>query len=319
MVDIMKQKNFEHPTDETTTTAEAADSTPPPYPRIYLVLNPAAGGDEPVINTINDVFHPAGIQWEVDVTHKYGDAQELARKAAEAGYDLVAGYGGDGTQHEIANGLIGTGVTMGVLPGGTGNGFCREMGLPDKLKPALEILATSHKVKNIDVVAFENQYFIQRLYVGIEPEEQTSREKKDKYGTLAYAITVKERLKTKKDIQYRITIDDEVIETPASKVYVVNASQSGTGVSVTGDLSSSDDGLLEVFILDQANLKTLSAAADRMLNLHTRGAKQFFWRGKEITIDTEPDQPVWTDGEYQGRTPVSMKVIPGGLPIVVAE
>ena len=315
----MKQKNFEHPKDDSGVAAEAADNTPPPYQRIYLVLNPAAGGDEPVINTINDVFQPAGIQWEVDVTHKYGDAQELARKAAEAGYDLVAGYGGDGTQHEIANGLIGSGITMGVLPGGTGNGFCREMGLPDKLKPALEILATSHKVKNIDVVAFEDQYFIQRLYVGIEPEEQTSREKKDKYGTLAYAITVRDRLKTKKDIHYRITIDDEVIETPASKVYVVNASQSGTGISVTGDLSTSDDGLLEVFILDQANLKTISAAADRMLNLHTQGAKQFFWRGKEITIDTEPDQPVWTDGEYQGRTPVSMKVIPGGLPVVVAE
>ena len=146
-----------------------------------------------------------------------GDAQELARKAAEAGYDLVAGYGGDGTQHEIANGLIGTGITMGVLPGGTGNGFCREMACPDKLKPALEILATSHKVKNIDVVAFEDQYFIQRLYVGIEPEEQTSRDKKDKYGTLAYAITVKERLKSKKDIHYHITIDGEVIETQLRK------------------------------------------------------------------------------------------------------
>jgi len=309
----MNQKNTPESTDEEST------STPPPYQRIFLVLNPAAGGDEPIINTINDVFRPAGIQWDVGITHKYGDAQELARQAAGAGYDLVAGYGGDGTQHEIANGLMGTGVTMGVLPGGTGNGFCNEMGLPNKLRPALELLASSHSVKNVDIVAFADEYFIQRLYVGIEPEEQTSREMKDKYGTLAYAISIRERRKNKKDIQYRITIDGEVIETPASKVYVVNASQSGTGISVTGDLSSSDDGLLEVFVLDQANLKTLSAAANRMLNLHTSKAQKFFWRGKEITIDTEPDQPVWTDGEYQGRTPVSMKVIPGGLPIAVAE
>ena len=151
----MNQKNSSHPKEESGVTAESADKTPPPYQRIYLVLNPAAGRDEPVINTINDVFHHAGIQWEVDVTHKYGDAQNLALKAAEAGYDLVAGYGGDGTQHEIANGLIGTGVTMGVLPGGTGNGFCREMGLPNKLRPALELLATSHQVKHVDIVAFE--------------------------------------------------------------------------------------------------------------------------------------------------------------------
>jgi YegS/Rv2252/BmrU family lipid kinase len=319
MVNIMNQKNSDHPTNKTKITTEAVNPAPPPYPRIYLVLNPAAGGDEPIINRINDVFRPAGIQWDVGITHKYGDAQELARQAAEAGYDLVAGYGGDGTQHEIANGLVGTGVTMGVLPGGTGNGFCHEMGLPDKLRPALELLATSHKVKHVDIVAFKDEYFIQRLYVGIEPEEQTSRELKDKYGTLAYAVSVRERLKAKKDIHYRITIDNEVIEIPASKVYVVNASQSGTGISVTGDLSTSDDGLVEVFVLDQANLKTISAAADRMLNLHTQTAKKFFWRGKEVTIETEPDQPVWTDGEYQGRTPVSMKVIPGGLPIAVAE
>jgi len=306
-------------TEELRASVEVGDPNRPPYPRIYLVLNPAAGGDEPIINKVNDVFRPYGIQWDVGITHKYGDAQELSRQAAEAGYDLVAGYGGDGTQHEIANGLMGTDVTMGVLPGGTGNGFCREMGLPNQLHPALELLCTSRTVKHVDIVAFEGEYFIQRLYVGIEPEEQTSREMKDKYGTMAYAVSSYQRMKTHQDIQYRITIDGEVIETPATKVYVVNASQSGTGISVTGDLSSSDDGLLEVFVLNKENIKTISAAADRLLNLHTEVGKQFFWRGKEITIETDPDQPVWTDGEYQGRTPVSMKIIPGGLPVAVVD
>jgi diacylglycerol kinase family enzyme len=56
-----------------------------------------------------------------------------------------------------------------------------------------------------------------------------------------------------------------------------------------------------------------------MLNLSTELAEKFIWQGKEITIETEPDQPVWTDGEYIGRTPVTMKVIPGGLNVVVPE
>jgi len=287
--------------------------------KIYVVINPAAGKDEPMLNICNDVFHEHDIEWEAGITHKYGDARRLAQQAAEAGYDLVAGYGGDGTQHEIANALIGRNVRMGVLPGGTGNGFCRELGLPNELKPALKILCTSEKVRQVDVVRVGEEHFIQRLYVGIEPEEQTSRELKDKYGTLAYAISGYRRLTTNKDIQYRITIDGEVIETQATKVYVVNASQTGTGISVTGDLSHSDDGLLEVFILDKHNLKTITAAAERMLHLHTEIANRFFWRGRDITIETEPDQPVWTDGEYIGRTPVAMKVIPGGLNVVVPE
>ena len=101
-----------------------------------------------------------------------------------AGYDLIAGYGGDGTQHEIANALIGRDVLMGVLPGGTGNGFCRELGLPSELRPALEVICTSETIHQVDVVRLGEEHFIQRLYVGIEPEEQTSRELKDHYGTL---------------------------------------------------------------------------------------------------------------------------------------
>jgi diacylglycerol kinase family enzyme len=43
----------------------------------------------------------------------------------------------------------------------------------------------------------------------------------------------------------------------------------------------------------------------------------YFWHGKEITIDTDPDRPVWTDGEYFGRTPVTISVVPGALHVVV--
>ena len=287
--------------------------------KIFVVINPAAGKDEPILNTCNDVFRSHDIEWEAGITHKYGDARRLAQQAADSGYDLIAGYGGDGTQHEIANALVGRKVLMGVLPGGTGNGFCNELGLPSKLLPALEVISTSEKIYHVDVVRLGEEHFIQRLYVGIEPEEQTSRELKDQYGTLAYAVSGYQRLTTFKDIAYRITIDGRTMEMPASKVYVVNASQTGTGLSVTGDLSRSDDGLLEVFVLDQRNLMTIAAAAERMLRLHTEIASQFFWRGRDITIATEPDQPVWTDGEYYGRTPVSMQVRQGQLSLVVAD
>ena len=287
--------------------------------KIFVVINPAAGKDEPILNTCNDVFRSHDIEWEVGITHKYGDARKLAAQAAEAGYDLIVGYGGDGTQHEIANALVGRKVLMGVLPGGTGNGFCRELGLPKELRPALKVICTSETIHQVDVVKLGEDVFIQRLYVGIEPEEQTSRALKDKYGTLAYAVSGYKRLTAFKDISYRITIDGKAIETSANKIYVVNASQTGTGISVTGDLSRSDDGLLEVFILDQHNLKTIAAAAERMLHLHTEVAGQFFWRGRDITIETDPDQPVWTDGEYFGRTPLTMSVLQGKLPVVVSS
>ena len=76
---------------------------------------------------------------------------------------------------------MGTGVMMGVLPGGTGNGFGTELGIPNELRPAVEILATSYNKRKIDIVKlndWQEEYFVQRLFTGIEPEEQTSREDK---------------------------------------------------------------------------------------------------------------------------------------------
>jgi YegS/Rv2252/BmrU family lipid kinase len=286
-----------------------------PYPRIHIVINPAAGKNEPILNTLNAVFYPYGIDWEVSVTHKYGDATRFARQAAEDGFDLVVGYGGDGTQHEIANGVIGTGVPMGVLPGGTGNGFANELRIPGKLEPAVKLLCTSRNRRQIDVAKIGDGYFVQRLFTGIEPEEQTSREMKDKYGTIAYLMRDIKRLGEIQDIPYRLRIDDQEISIQGNKCYVVNSGKAGTGLSISTSFAV-DDGYLDVFMLSK-DLESIGAAADRFLNLPTEEASLYYWRGQQITIDSEPAQAVWTDGEYLGHTPVAVEVVPGGLSVAV--
>ena len=287
--------------------------------RIHVVINPAAGQDEPILNVLNDVFRKNKVEWSVSLTHKFGDATEFARQAAEDGYDVVAGYGGDGTQHEIANGILGTDAVMGILPGGTGNNFAKEMGTPQSLLPAAELLCTSQNVRHVDVVQMGEICFILRLYVGIEPEQQTSREDKDKYGKLAYIVDAYRKARDSKEVDYRITIDGEFIEVPAMVLYVVNAAKNGAGISVAGDLSRIDDGLMDAFILNMKDLRTIAGSVDRMLNLNSSEAREFMRQGKEMMIETEPDQPVWTDGEYTGRTPIKLKVLPAILPVVVPE
>jgi YegS/Rv2252/BmrU family lipid kinase len=290
------------------------------YKRIHVVINPASGKNEPIINVLNDVFRRyEDVDWSVTVTKKFGDATRQAQEAAESGADLVAGYGGDGTQHEIANGILGTSAVMGVLPGGTGNGFATELGTPKTLQPAVELLCSGGTIREIDVVKMGDTHFIQRLYVGIEPEEQTSREEKDRYGTFAYAINAYHRARDKKqkEFKYHVVIDGQEYDFTASKVYVVNAAKAGTGISVTGKVSKPDDGLLDIFVLSNKDIKTLAAAAERVIHLDTNLANSFIKQGKEIFIDTDPDQPVWTDGEYTGRTPISMQVLPGELKVLV--
>jgi diacylglycerol kinase (ATP) len=286
----------------------------PPYPRIHVVINPASGPNRPILNTLNDVFRKHGVDWDVSITRKYGDAARQARDAIAGGVDLVAGYGGDGTQHELANVVVGTGRPMGILPGGTGNGFAREIGVPKDLRAAVELLCTSTNVRRVDAARVGDEYFIQRLYAGVPPEAQTSRDLKDRYGLLAYAITLPKQVLRAGESEYRLTIDGRVASLSGIKCYIVNSGMTGTGLSVAGEFSASD-GLLDVFVVSRKPLSIMAAEA-RFLQLPTLDAGLYCWRGREITIDAQPQQAIWMDGEYHGASPVTAQVVPGALAVV---
>jgi diacylglycerol kinase (ATP) len=295
-----------------------------------VVINPASGGDEPILNVLNDVFREHGVAWDVSVTHAYGDAGDQTRAAIADGVDLVAAYGGDGTQHEVANAVVTAAVAtgrqtpMGILPGGTGNGFAREVGAPRKLRDATVLLCSSSRTRAIDVgrlrtigqAKVDDRYFIQRLYIGVEPEEQTSREMKERYGVFAYLVSAAKEVSERRTAHYQVEIDGDQIEFEASKVYIVNSGMTGSGFKVTPRYAI-DDGLLDSFVLDHANLDTLLAAASRALDLRTAAARRYHRQARSVSITVEPDQPVWADGEYIGRTPISVDVMEGALAVVV--
>jgi len=289
----------------------------PHYPFIHIVINPASGKNQPMLNIINDVCRRHGVQWDATVTHKYGDATAQAQAAIAAGADLVAGYGGDGTQHEIANAILNSQrkIPMAILPGGTGNGFCRENNVPEELEAAVELMCTSSNLRHVDAVRLGDGYFIQRLYTGIEPEQQTSRELKDRYGVLAYAISVRQQAKEMVEAHYHLTIDGQVIKTRGTRCYIVNSGMTGKGLTLDKEFSVTD-GLLDVFLLNR-DLAHVEAMAGRFLHVNTPKSGLHYWRGSQITIESDPDRPVWADGEHIGRTPVEATVLPGALAVVV--
>src|ERR1700693_568815 len=112
----------------------------PPFKQIYVIINPASGQDEPILNVLNSVLRPAEIKWDVFVTTEAGDARKYAQQAVAAGIDAVAVYGGDGTVTEAASGLIGSNMPLAILPGGTANVMSIELGIPGRLADAIALL-----------------------------------------------------------------------------------------------------------------------------------------------------------------------------------
>lgn len=288
----------------------------PQYKKVMVIINPSAGKDEPIINIINDVFHKYEVDWDVRLTHKFGDATRLAQEAAEAGYDLVTGYGGDGTQMEVANGLIGSDVPMAILPGGTGNAMAFELKVPRDLRQAVELICTSEKTQAVDLAKAGDKTFMLRLYSGVEEAQKTTREQKDKYGILAYPISNLQMLKNLNHATYTLTIDGQVVQEKGFSCFVVNAGSIG-GVDLSFDVNIDvSDGLLDVFMLD-TSLSTLQSATGRFLHIRPNQSGLHYWRGKEIIMEADPPQTVWIDGELLGPTPLTITAVAAAIHVVV--
>jgi len=290
-----------------------------PYKRVLVIINPAAGHDEPILNTLNDVFHSAGVDWDIRITHKFGDATRLAKEAIEMGVDLVAGYGGDGTQMEVANGLLGSGIPLAILPGGTGNAMARDLNIPINLRQATELIVSSPKRRAVDLARIGDRVFMLRAYAGVKSQDAASREDKDKLGQLAYIQASLKILSNTTPTHYRATVDGEVIEGNALICFILNAGSIGgvLGISLppVGDVNISD-GYLDLYAVTKG-IQPLRAITHHLFKIGESQAGIYHWRGKEITLEADPQQEVWIDGEIGGKTPFTTVSIPQALEIVI--
>lgn len=104
------------------------------FQRVVLLFNPASGRRRERRSTEIDAvmaeLRAAGVQAEAVPTRGPGTAGEQAREAVEAGADAVFACGGDGTVHEVLQGMVGTGAAMGVIPLGTANALAVDLGIP---------------------------------------------------------------------------------------------------------------------------------------------------------------------------------------------
>jgi YegS/Rv2252/BmrU family lipid kinase len=287
-----------------------------PYKRVQIIINPASGKNEPILNIINAAFAGSGIEWDARVTHKFGDATRLAKEAVANGVDLVAGYGGDGTQLEIANGVFGSGVPMAILPGGTGNAMAFELKVPRDLRQAVELIVNSSNTRLVDLGQIGDRVFLLRVYTGVDAESRASRESKDKYGNMAYVFEGLKFVARPKQAHYKAIIDGQEREGDVIMTYIFNAGSAG-GVNLPKLAPVEiDDGLLDLYAITKG-LRPLRALSENVFNVGHFNAGIYHWQAKEIILEADPPQTVWIDGEEYGPTPITARVLPKALAVVV--
>jgi len=115
--------------------------------KVHIIINPALGQPQPILNQINDIFYPAGVEWSVSITLKSGDALRFVRQTIAKGAEIIGAYGGDGTVMEVSRAVQGCDIPMAILPGGTANLMSVELGIPKELPGVLPILTPANEIK----------------------------------------------------------------------------------------------------------------------------------------------------------------------------
>jgi diacylglycerol kinase family enzyme len=276
--------------------------------KVCLVVDLRAGENMTAIPHLVTVFSAAG--WKTDIALKEygGETIQLAKKAAKAKYDLVLGYGGDGTLNAVFNGVMSAGekTLIADFPGGTYNVWAGAIGVPhDPVKAALAIvnsearhvdlghvevnsLAFPHDGANEQASLHEGkkqkpkrssktrQYFLLHVGLGIEAAMMAHISKPLKYhvGPLAFDLAAIKALPQQRpfpiEVQ-RITDAGTVDLKWQGEVWQVIVSKVplfGGSVNIEPD-ARADDGLLSVSLILASNpIKTMEQALSIMLH-HT--------------------------------------------------
>jgi lipid kinase, YegS/Rv2252/BmrU family len=303
-----------------------------------VIVNPKAGSgrglkDWPIIS--NQMFN-SGLRFTCVFTeHKY-HAIELTVKAINDGFRNIVAVGGDGTIHEVVNGIFiqkkaqTTDICLAVIPTGTGNDWIRMFGISKTYSEAVRSLVTRKTVlQDVAKVDFyetrvkHTRYMANVAGLGFDAMVNLKyNDLKDngKYGKGLYLrSTFKTFLKFRSQY-FKIKVDNKPFyEGMVFSGAVGIGKYNGGGMQQTPK-ASIDDGLMDLTIIKKMsklrvirNFKLLYSG-----NIYDI-SKVIFCQAKSIDIETFPESRIEIDGEAVGTSPFRFELVPQCIRVVVGS
>lgn len=294
--------------------------------RARLIYNPTAGKREikNQLLDILDILDSYEIETSCYQTKAAGDCIKAAADAVNENFDIIIAAGGDGTLHNIVNGLseFKERPKLGIIPAGTSNDFARGLKIPKDYLKATHIIGEQNS-KPIDIGIYNDKYFINIAGGGSLTEltyELPSIYKKI-LGQLAYYLLVIEKVVFVKPIDITIEANNIIYNEEATLFLITNSNSVGgfETLAPKGDLG---DGLFEVIIVKKTNLKDfirLFSLATKGKHLREKNIISFKTDKLKIYSNTNDKVQINLDGELGGILPGEIRVIKQHLDIFIKE
>ena len=317
--------------------------------RALLVVNPLARGLPPLrrIEEAADWLRTRGWDVTLETTAAPGEATDLARRAASRARSVVVACGGDGTIHEVVNGLAGSDAVLGVIPGGTANVWAKDARLPRRPLEAARIIDAG-RCRRIDLGLIEweayrrappgggpsgpvwarsggqaeRRYFLLMVGVGLDAHvvARVSQGWKRRLGAAAYVLTGAREALFYHSQPVELKVDGrERLSLRLGWMLAGNTRCYG-GVTHIASRALADDGLLEILVFRGYNLLRATGYGLATLARWHYGAPGVSYRqAAEIEVGGPSSLPVQADGEFVGYTPLRLRVVPGALQVLMPD
>jgi diacylglycerol kinase (ATP) len=292
--------------------------------RARVICNPTSGGGAYDPHEIRDELDGMELDWIETKGPK--DAVDAAQHWEE-GLLIVAG--GDGTVNDVVNGLgragFPEGVTLGILPAGTGNDLAATLCIPEEPELAEDVIRQNRE-RRLDVGRVRSEGIGERFFInvatgglGAEISDANDEELKKRWGKLSY---LRASLEVAKDFDVRdltLYLDGEERQVKAVNIAVGNCRYTGGGWPATPK-ANPEDGLLDVVVIETLGVADLLELAPAALAesdyLGSDGV--LFVRAKEIRVETQPPGLEFNaDGEIIGNEPARFSILPRALNVLV--
>lgn len=251
-----------------------------------------------------------------------GDATALARASIKEKYNIVIAAGGDGTVSEVAAGLIGSEMVMGVLPLGTFMNTASALSIPMNLEMAVSIIKLN-RTRKIDVGQIqmisgeklkEPHFFLENAGVGLEAqlqEEFLELERGD-WSALGRLLRL---LFDFYAFKVRVVLDDREIHVRSGLVEISNGPMTGANLSMAPIAKLNDHRLtVSVFRMTIWELILYFVQMKRWGKVRSR--KIYRYQSKTVQITTRRPRTVHADARVFGHTPVEFSIMPNALNVI---
>ena len=300
-----------------------------PFGPLVLIANPNAGRGtvSKALPRVESVLRNKNLAYRIVRTTHPGHATEAARQALSDGERYLVAVGGDGTVHEVVNGMVRDGgpvaadAVLGVVAAGSGCDFVRSFGLPPDAEQAAERL-TGDRVRTIDVGTVTcadgtTRCFVNIAEAGLGGAVVARAANLGKLlGGARYAAGFWLTLPRFRPAAVRLDANGQYHAWRAFNVVVANCRFYGGGMQISPN-SDPGDCLLDILVMTGPKSDSFTTLPKVYKGAHLPHRNIAELRAARLTIEAEPGFQVEADGELLGMTPASFGIIPGAIRLKV--